>query len=93
MLDAGRTSLARGASLSLGPRTTLGRSDRNAIVLDDAFVSGEHASISREDGRLLLTDHGSTNGTIVNEKPVQGQVPLGPGDVIRIGEIRLRVGS
>lgn len=42
---------------------------------------------------MLLTDHGSTNGTIVNEKPVQGQVPLGPGDVIRIGEIRLRVGS
>ena len=50
VLDAGRTSLVAGDSLALGPVTSIGRSGQSAIVLDDTFISSEHAVIVQRDG-------------------------------------------
>jgi len=91
VLDAGKTSLVPGDSLPLGPTTSLGRSSKSTIVLDDTFVSSDHAVIAFRAGRWWLTDLGSTNGTVINERPVEGEVGLNSGDIVTIGDVALKV--
>ena len=93
VLDPGQTGLEPGADLPLRPVTRLGRSSASTIVLNDTMVSGEHAVIAFRDGGWWLVDRGSTNGTIVNDQPVRGEVGLTTGDVIGLGQIRLKVAS
>jgi len=64
---------------------TLGRGDVE-IRLDDPFASAHHARISREGHVVVIEDLGSTNGTYLNEEPLNGPQPLHPGDRIRIGD-------
>jgi hypothetical protein len=68
---------------------TLGRADTNTIVLQEGMASRVHAEI-RFDGReFQLADRNSTNGTQLNGELVNGAT-LGFGDVVGIGETRLR---
>ena len=64
---------------------TLGRGDVE-IRLDDPFASAHHARVSREGHVVVIEDLGSTNGTYLNEEPLNGPQPLHPGDRIRIGD-------
>jgi pSer/pThr/pTyr-binding forkhead associated (FHA) protein len=64
---------------------TLGRGDVE-IQLEDPFASARHARISRQGHVLVIEDLGSTNGTYLNEEPLNGPQPLHPGDRIRIGD-------
>ena len=93
VLDPGQTGLEPGAALPLRPVTRLGRSSASTIVLNDTMVSGDHAVISYRDGGWWLADRGSTNGTSVNDEPVRGEVGLASGDVIGVGQVRLKVAS
>jgi hypothetical protein len=77
--------LQRGAAYDLMGDCTLGRGDVE-IHLDDPFASGRHARLTRQGNVMVLEDLGSTNGTYLNEEPVQGPQPLHPGDRIRIGD-------
>jgi len=74
-----------GAAYDLVGDCTLGRGDVE-IHLEDPFASGRHARLTRQGGVIVLEDLGSTNGTYLNEEPVQGPQPLHPGDRIRIGD-------
>lgn len=67
----------------------IGRRPDNNIVLDDKFVSGRHAVIGFEQGRYYVEDLKSSNGTLLNGKPVQ-RTPLDDGDTIRIGALEIR---
>lgn len=91
MLQPGATTLPPGQALPLRPITTVGRARTNDIVLDDAFVSAEHALLTRRNGAWYLRDRGSTNGTAVNDRRVSGEVRLSDGDVIAIGDVRLKL--
>jgi hypothetical protein len=91
VVDPGATTLTPGDALPLRPVTRLGRSLDSTIVLDDTFISAEHAVIVHRDGAWWLSDRGSTNGTAVNDRPVQGEVGLASGDVVAIGDVRLKV--
>ena len=91
VLDPGATRLRPGDELQLQPVTRLGRSARSTIMLDDSFVSAEHATIALRDGTWWLPDRDRTNGTAVNDRLVHGEVALATGDVIEIGDIRLKV--
>jgi pSer/pThr/pTyr-binding forkhead associated (FHA) protein len=64
---------------------TLGRGDVE-IQIEDPFASARHARISRQGHVLVIEDLGSTNGTYLNEEPLNGPQPLHPGDRIRIGD-------
>ena len=76
----------RGSTYDLdGGDVTLGRGDVE-IQLDDPFASSSHARIQRQGGTMVIEDLGSTNGTYLNEEPLQGPRPLHPGDRIRIGD-------
>jgi len=71
--------------------TTIGRETDNAIQLMMDGVSRYHARIERDpSGNWLVRDLGSTNGTLVDDAPVQGAAPLKPGSVITIGNQLLR---
>jgi len=64
----------------------LGREAFNDIVVYDPEVSRRHAQISLQEGRYIIEDLGSTNGTFVNGRRVNSPVPLHNGDVIEMGE-------
>ncbi len=68
---------------------TIGREDGNTIVLHDTEVSRKHAQITWENGRFVLTDLNSSNGTYVNGRKVLKMV-LSGGDQLRIGSSRLQ---
>jgi nucleotide-binding universal stress UspA family protein len=64
---------------------SIGRLDACDIVLSDQGVSRKHAEIRREGDEWVVIDLGSTNGTIVNGKPVRRH-RLAEGDRIEVGE-------
>ena len=71
---------------------TIGREEGNPVQLNDERISRFHLKIQEDDGRLVLTDLESTNGTKVNGEDVQLCV-LRPGDVIALGRTVILVGS
>lgn len=82
---------AAGTSLSLDAVNSIGRDVNNSIVIDDSFVSTDHAVLSFRGRAWYVEDRGSTNGTWLNGQRVEGMVPLGYGDEIQIGQVRLRL--
>lgn len=90
VLNPGSSPLLPGLALPLEPQTTLGRGPGNTVVLEDDFVSTEHALIELRGDTWWLQDLGSTNGTVLNRRRVAGKSPLAPGDVISLGGVRLK---
>jgi hypothetical protein len=74
-----------GMAYDLGDSVTLGRGDVE-VHLEDPFASSHHARIWRQGHVLVVEDLGSTNGTYLNDRPLNGPQPLHPGDRIRIGD-------
>ena len=91
VVDPGATSLDIGTVVPLRAVTRLGRSPSSTILLDGTYVSAEHAVIARRDGRWWLSDSGSTNGTVLNGVTIRGETALTDGDIVEIGDVKLRV--
>jgi pSer/pThr/pTyr-binding forkhead associated (FHA) protein len=66
------------------PGMTIGRAECD-VDLNDPDVSRRHAVIRQVDAGLALEDLGSTNGTWVNGRRIDGIVELRPGDEVRFG--------
>lgn len=71
-----------------GAPIRIGRAPECELVLRDTRASRRHARLAARNGVLVLTDLGSTNGTLVNGHRVS-EVVLGAGDRIEIGETSL----
>ena len=69
--------------------TTIGRHPDNDIHIDNIAVSGSHAKIITILTDSFLEDMNSTNGTLVNSKPIQKHA-LKDGDLIEIGVHQLK---
>ena len=67
--------------------TLMGRAAENDIVIMDNRCSRAHASIRREGLKIVLEDHGSTNGTYLNGERLQHAVQLRDGDQVKIGDV------
>ncbi len=65
----------------------IGRDAGCDIQITDASISGRHARISVEDGHCTIEDLGSTNGTLVNDRKLEGKVEIVKDDIIKIGMI------
>ena len=74
----------------VGAQLVIGRSSACQIVLGDDTVSRRHAELRFDDGRWLLRDLGSSNGTYVNGRFVT-EAEVRAGDVIHLGGCRLRL--
>lgn len=83
--------LPDGTSLDIpldSERITIGRRPDNHVCLPYPAVSGEHAAVVTILDDSFLEDLNSTNGTLVNEKPIAKHF-LRDGDVIDIGRQKL----
>jgi len=67
----------------------IGRDPDARVSIDHASVSRHHARISIDDGKAVLADLRSRNGTFVGGRPVNDPVPLEDGDVIGLGPVTL----
>jgi Mg-chelatase subunit ChlD len=72
----------------LKTEVSLGRGEDNDIVIPHPSVSRSHARLARHDGSFVLTDLNSTNGSYVNNNPVQGSTVVNNGAEVRLGDIR-----
>lgn len=70
-------------------RNLIGANPSCDIVIDDAAVSGTHASIIWRNGRCYLKDELSSNGTYLNGAEVTEPMPLQSHDEIRVGNVLL----
>jgi pSer/pThr/pTyr-binding forkhead associated (FHA) protein len=68
--------------------TTIGRHAESTIVLDDITVSRRHSEIHKTEGRYLVKDAGSLNGTYVNQERVD-VAELRQGDELQVGKFHL----
>jgi len=69
--------------------SVIGRDAGTAISLNDQTASRAHAQISRNDGRWMLSDVGSANGTFLNGVKLSHATALRRGDQIRCGSTLL----
>ncbi len=68
---------------------TIGRRPNNDLHIDNLAVSGSHAVVRTIGNDSFLEDLDSTNGTMVNGKPIKKHI-LQHGDVIELGKYQIR---
>lgn len=69
---------------------TIGRSADADVRIEDRYASGIHCRIHSEGNRYLVEDLDSTNGTLLNREPLNGEDPLSDLDEIVIGDTEFR---
>jgi hypothetical protein len=77
---------------SMPAKFTIGREPWCDLVIPDLTVSRRHADLTRADGRWLLCDLGSTNGTRRNGWRISSPVPVQEGDRLTFGLVTFIVG-
>lgn len=80
-------TLREGVPFALAHPLSLGRAADNDIVLEDGFVSSHHARVLPPG---TIVDLESTNGTLLNGRPLQGRAQLSPGDQFQLGSTVFR---
>lgn len=66
------------------------RADRVQVWIDDSSVSREHCRIDFQGTTAVVTDLGSLNHTFINDVRVMQSAELMHGDMLRVGNVRLR---
>src|SRR4051812_20541001 len=69
----------------------IGRVQGNDLVLPKGNVSKRHARVLYRDGRFIVTDLKSTNGTYVNGRKIPQATIVREGDKIYVGDFVLRI--
>lgn len=82
----------KGKTLKLPERNiSIGRELDCDVRVSDPDVSRKHCELQMRDGQLFVVDLNSQNGTFVNDKPVQTESPLHPGDHLRVGPMLFKL--
>jgi pSer/pThr/pTyr-binding forkhead associated (FHA) protein len=74
-----------GRQAALTGSIEIGRDASSTLALQDDQMSRHHARVSAQGDTAVVEDLGSTNGTYVNEQPIEGPRELRAGDRIRVG--------
>ncbi|MHB1007028.1 MAG: FHA domain-containing protein [Chloroflexota bacterium] len=91
VVESSSPSLTRGETYPVQDLTSLGRAPTNSIKIEDPFVSAEHAVVTLRGDDLIIEDLGSTNGTFVNRRQIAGPTPLHSGDVVQVGQAKVKL--
>jgi pilus assembly protein CpaF len=73
------------------PEITIGRVQGNDIVLPKGNVSKRHARVLLKDGKFIIVDLKSTNGTYVNGRKITTPLVVKEADKIYIGDFIMGV--
>jgi len=69
----------------------VGRADDCQLRPNSEKISRHHCLLLLDEGKCVLRDLGSKNGTLVNGNRVEGEQPLKRGDVLEIGPLKFEV--
>jgi pSer/pThr/pTyr-binding forkhead associated (FHA) protein len=72
-------------TVKMAASMVMGRAPECELLLDDTYVSQQHARIFGKNGSWYVEDLGSTNGTYVNDQKLAAPAMVQPGDRIRVG--------
>src|SRR5580658_7446003 len=72
-------------------KTTIGRVDDNTFPIPEGSVSSHHCEVLLRGGDVVIHDLNSTNGTFVNGHQVTGEAVLKPGQILRLGQVEIRL--
>ena len=72
-------------------KTTIGRVDDNTFQIAQPSVSSHHCEVLLKGNDVVIKDLNSTNGTFINNQQVTGEAVLKPGQILRLGEIEIRL--
>ena len=72
-------------------KTTIGRVDDNTFPIAQPSISSHHCEILLRGNDVVVKDLNSTNGTFINNQQVTGEAVLKPGQVLRLGQVDLRL--
>lgn len=83
--------LVKKAGASFPDMITVGRTANNDVVLRDVTVSRLHAFFRHRDGKWVVADGGSKNGTRLDGAPLEPrrERDVDSGQVVRIGDLDL----
>ncbi len=70
------------------PNFIIGRGEQAHLRPNSDLVSREHCSILTGNGKVIVKDLGSRNGTLVNGNLIDGEFSASPGDVLRVGKLQ-----
>lgn len=91
VMEPFETGYDTGERIPLLGRSSIGRDGENTVVLNDTFVSSEHAALRWNGRGWVLEDMGSTNGTAVNGKRIQRPIAVKPGDTLEFGRVKTKL--
>lgn len=83
--------LRKGTVIPLRSGLTVGRKEDNTIVLQDPYTSYYHLHFFLRDGRYVIEDLNSTNGTKLNHDRLEQKTYLKVNDIITLGSTVFRV--
>ncbi len=70
------------------PLAHVGRGAHNDIVVSDDSISDSHAKLQRREDGWYVVDMGSTNGTYVGGRRIEGEAPLVGAPDVRFGGVK-----
>src|SRR5271166_1538267 len=74
-------------------KTTIGRVEDNTFQIAQPSVSSHHCEVLLRGNDVVIKDLNSTNGTFINNQQVTGEATLRPGQILRLGQIEIRLES
>jgi predicted component of type VI protein secretion system len=77
------------AEIKLRLPASIGRGRGTTIMLPHPLVSRQHCELFETEGRLMVRDLGSLNGTFVNNERIN-EAPLAPGELLTVGTVTFR---
>jgi pSer/pThr/pTyr-binding forkhead associated (FHA) protein len=72
-------------------KTTIGRVEDNTFQIQEPSISSHHCEVILRGADVVVHDLNSTNGTFVNGQQVTGEAVLKPGQIVRFGQVELRL--
>jgi pSer/pThr/pTyr-binding forkhead associated (FHA) protein len=72
-------------------KTTIGRVEDNTFQIPEPSVSSHHCEVVLRGSDIVLRDLNSTNGSFINGQQVTGDVVLKSGQIIRLGQVEMRL--
>jgi pSer/pThr/pTyr-binding forkhead associated (FHA) protein len=74
-------------------KTTIGRVEDNTFQIAHPSVSSHHGEVLLRGNDVVIKDLQSTNGTFVNGQQVSDEIVLKPGQIVRFGQVDVRLES